>query len=180
VSPWRRNIPATGASVREIDLSVTRAVYTFVFLCKMFLARLRCPSANRLCSVRYAQTTMMQAPDLQAILGKDLHWECRTSAEPVVIIDIRPAEEYKSFHVIGTISLPFTEAEKEDFSTIPKERSVFVFGGDKGQYEAEAISVVRKIAAVHPCVKFVRGGPDEIRQSGFLYSKEVDRPANWE
>jgi hypothetical protein len=65
---------------------------------------------------------------IDAITGKDLYFECWHSGRPLVMIDARPAESYAKFHIMGTVSVPYTEADKEDFTTIPKDRQVFVLG----------------------------------------------------
>jgi hypothetical protein len=77
---------------------------------------------------------------------------------------------------MGAISIPAESATLEDIDDIPRERPVYIHGSSDADGEAAAISLAAKIAALPraPKVLIVRGGPNEIRQSGFIYINDVE------
>jgi len=62
----------------------------------------------------------------------------------IVVIDVRPYEEYKNGHIPGSISMPFPELEKR-LKEIPREAEIVAYC--RGPYcvlSAEAVSFLRK------------------------------------
>ena len=68
----------------------------------------------------------------------------RLQKKEVVVIDVRPSEEYKSAHIPGAISVPLSEL-KNKLDEIPRDREVVAYC--RGPYcvlSAEAMSILKK------------------------------------
>lgn len=68
----------------------------------------------------------------------------RMENEEVVMIDVRPSEEYKSGHIPGAISVPLSEL-KDKLKGIPKDREVIAYC--RGPYcvlSAEAMTILKE------------------------------------
>jgi hypothetical protein len=79
------------------------------------------------------------------------------------------------FRIVGAISIPADSVQPNDIDDIPRDRPVYVHGSSDADGEAAAISLASKILALPkaPKVHIVRGGPNEIRLSGFIYINDV-------
>jgi len=122
-----------------------------------------------------SSSTGVTSSSIPRVTPYELHWACR-SGEPPIILDARPAREHDVFRIMGAISIPAESATLEDIDDIPRERPVYVHGSSDADGEAAALSLASKIAALPraPKVHIVRGGPNEIRQSGFIYINDVE------
>ncbi len=68
----------------------------------------------------------------------------RVRSREVVVIDVRPAEEYEAGHIAGALSIPLSRLEKR-LSEIPREREVVAYC--RGLYcvmAAEAVRLLRR------------------------------------
>jgi len=108
--------------------------------------------------------------DIPRVTGRDLHWVLRDSGDKIIFIDARPQTEYKLFHILGTINVPADTFKLTDVQDIPMERAVYVCSGHDSEHLA--VRVAEQLKTIHPRVSIVLGGPDVIRQSGFLYYRE--------
>jgi len=110
--------------------------------------------------------------DIPRVTGKDLHWACREGERPV-IIDARPKQEYDMFHILGTLNIPLATFKPEDLAGLPTDRPVYVCSGHDS--ETLAVGLAEHVKSLpHSRVHVVLGGPDVIRQGGFLYYKDYE------
>jgi rhodanese-related sulfurtransferase/DNA-binding transcriptional ArsR family regulator len=68
----------------------------------------------------------------------------RVRSGEVVVIDVRPAEEYEAGHIAGALSIPLSRLEKR-LSEVPREREVVAYC--RGPYcvmAAEAVRLLRR------------------------------------
>ena len=78
---------------------------------------------------------------LDAISGDELLARLK-SGEPLVVVDVRPAEEYQAAHVAGAVSIPLAELEQR-LRELPREREIVAYC--RGPYCAFAPEAVRML-----------------------------------
>jgi len=78
---------------------------------------------------------------LEAISGDELLARLRAGT-PLVIVDVRPAEEYQAAHIAGAVSIPLEELERR-LRELPSEREVVAYC--RGPYCAFAPEAVRTL-----------------------------------
>lgn len=80
------------------------------------------------------------------------------------------------FRIVGAISLPADTVTDDDISDIPRDRPVYVHASADAEGDAAALKLASRLLALPspPKVHIVRGGPNEIRQSGFIYINDVE------
>src|SRR6266568_7231132 len=66
-----------------------------------------------------------RTPQLEAISGDELLARLR-SGESLVVVDVRPTEEYQAAHVAGAVSIPLAELEQR-LRELPREREVVAY-----------------------------------------------------
>ncbi|MFQ6115769.1 MAG: ArsR/SmtB family transcription factor [bacterium] len=94
--------------------------------------------------------------DMQPISKEEL-WR-RIQNKEVIVIDVRPPEEYKKGHISGALSIPLTELENR-LQEIPQDREVVAYC--RGRYcvlSAEAMKVLRE--AGYQAVRLREGLPE--------------------
>lgn len=102
---------------------------------------LRDASAARLSDVERAAHDYV-GEDVEAIDGDELR--ARLDRGDVVVIDVRPAEEYESGHIAGSKSIPIEELEQR-LEELPKDRDVVAYcRGPFCAYAHEAVRRLRK------------------------------------
>ncbi len=80
---------------------------------------------------------------LEAVSGDELLARL-TAGEPLVVVDVRPAEEYKAGHIAGAVSIPLEELEQR-LRELPNDRGVVAYC--RGPYCAFAHEAVRTLRA---------------------------------
>src|SRR5579859_5575142 len=74
---------------------------------------------------RLVETYVGARDDLEPIDRHELRKRMR-SGEPLVVIDVRPAEEYKAGHIPGARSVPLDELEKR-LRELPRRREIVAY-----------------------------------------------------
>jgi rhodanese-related sulfurtransferase/DNA-binding transcriptional ArsR family regulator len=100
---------------------------------------LRDASAARLSDVERAAQDYV-GDDVEAIDGDELR--ARLERGDVVVIDVRPEEEYESGHIAGSKSIPIEELEQR-LEELPKDREVVAYC--RGPFCAYAHEAVRRL-----------------------------------
>jgi rhodanese-related sulfurtransferase len=100
---------------------------------------LRDASAARLSDVERAAHDYV-GEDVEAIDGDELR--ARLERGDVVVIDVRPKEEYDSGHIAGSRSIPIEELEQR-LEELPKDRDVVAYC--RGPFCAYAHEAVRRL-----------------------------------
>ena len=107
-----------------------------------FWVALRSLAAERLPGVQgLVEAYLGSREGLEAISGDELLARLR-SGEPLVVVDVRPAEEYQAAHVAGAVSIPLAELEQR-LRELPREREVVAYC--RGPYCAFAPEAVRTL-----------------------------------
>src|SRR6266851_3816676 len=107
-----------------------------------FWVALRSLAAERLPGVRgLVEAYLGSREGLEAISGDELLARLR-SGEPLVVVDVRPTEEYQAAHVAGAVSIPLAELEQR-LRELPREREIVAYC--RGPYCAFAPEAVRTI-----------------------------------
>src|SRR5438132_11308852 len=75
------------------------------------------------------------------VFGDELLARLR-AGEPLVVVDVRPAEEYQAAHVAGAVSIPLAELEQR-LRELPREREVVAYC--RGPYCAFAPEAARTL-----------------------------------
>ncbi|OHE64194.1 MAG: ArsR family transcriptional regulator [Treponema sp. RIFOXYC1_FULL_61_9] len=124
---------------------------------------------------RAAKAYFDGADGMQPIGREELMERARTG--DVVVLDVRPAEEYESGHIAGALSIPLEELEKR-LSGIPLDCEIVAYC--RGPYcvlAAEAVRLLRQRG--RKAVRFAEGYP-EWRDAGLpveTFAPEDFRPA---
>jgi rhodanese-related sulfurtransferase len=100
---------------------------------------LRDASASRLAEVERAAQDYL-GEEVERIDRDELR--ARLAREEVVLIDVRPAEEYASGHIPGAKSIPFDELEQR-LQELPKDREVVAYC--RGPFCAYAHEAVHRL-----------------------------------
>jgi DNA-binding transcriptional ArsR family regulator len=95
-----------------------------------FLEELRALAAERLADVERAKRDYLGAPEPQVeVTGQELLR--RVKRGEVVLIDVRPAEEYAAAHLPGALSVPIDELQ-ERLSELPRSKEIVSYS--RGPY----------------------------------------------
>jgi rhodanese-related sulfurtransferase len=87
----------------------------------------------------------------------------RVRAGEVVVLDVRPAEEYRAGHIVGALSVPLEELEQR-LGSLPKEREVVAYC--RGPYCVLAPEAVRILRAHGYAARRMEDGVGEWRARG--------------
>ena len=107
-----------------------------------FWVALRSLAAERLPGVeRLVEAYLGSREGLEPISRKELLARLR-AGEPLVVVDVRPVEEYRAGHLPGAMSIPLDELE-ERLRELPREREIVAYC--RGPYCAFAPEAVRTL-----------------------------------
>jgi len=108
-----------------------------------FFRSLRVLSESRLAEVERVRDEYMQSRGaMEPVGGEELLRRVRE--REVVVLDVRPAEEYRAGHIPGAISVPVSELKKR-LADLPKGREIVAYC--RGPYcvmAIEAVELLRK------------------------------------
>lgn len=106
-----------------------------------FSVQLRRLAESRLADVeRIKRQFFATSDDLDAVSGKELLGRVRRGE--VVLLDVRPAEEYGAGHLPGAISIPHDELKRR-LSELPKNRRVIAYcRGPYCVFASEAVKLL--------------------------------------
>jgi rhodanese-related sulfurtransferase len=126
---------------------------------RLWLA-LRDVSAARLAEVERAVRDYLGA-EVEAVDRAELRK--RLAKGDVVLLDVRPGEEYAAGHIEGARSIPLDELD-ERLAELPKETEVVAYC--RGPFCAYAHEAVRRLRASGRCARRLEGGWPEWRLAG--------------
>lgn len=125
---------------------------------------LRSLAAERLPAVKsLVETYLGSREDLEPISGKELLARLK-AGEPLVVIDVRPVEEYQAAHLPGAVSIPLGELEQR-LRELPRDRQVVAYC--RGPYCAFAPEAVRTLQAHGYDARHLADGLPEWAAAGF-------------
>ena len=137
-----------------------------------FWVALRSLAAERLPGVTgLVEAYLGSRESLEAISGDELLARLR-GGEPLVVVDVRPAEEYQAAHVAGAVSIPLAELERR-LRELPREREVVAYC--RGPYCAFAPEAVRTLREHGYAARYLTDGLPEWADAG--RSIEVQGPS---
>lgn len=107
-----------------------------------FWVGLRSLAAERLPGVQgLVEAYLGSREGLEAISGDELLARLN-AGDPLVVVDVRPVEEYRAAHVAGAVSIPLAELERR-LRELPRDREVVAYC--RGPYCAFAPEAVRTL-----------------------------------
>lgn len=108
-----------------------------------FWVALRSLAAERLPGVQgLVEGYLGSREGLEAINGDELLARMKTG-EPLVVVDVRPVEEYQAAHVVGAVSIPLEELEQR-LRELPQDREIVAYcRGPYCAFAPEAVSTLR-------------------------------------
>jgi rhodanese-related sulfurtransferase len=108
-----------------------------------FFLRLRTLAEGRLGELERVKKQFCGAgADLNGVNGKELLALVRRGR--VLLLDVRPAEEYEAAHIAGAISIPHDDLKRR-LSELPRERKIVAYC--RGPYCVFAIEAVKVLRA---------------------------------
>ncbi len=125
---------------------------------------LRSLAAERLPAVRsLVETYLGSREDLEPISGEELLARLK-AGEPLVVVDVRPVDEYRAAHIPGAVSIPLDELEQR-LREIPRDREIVAYC--RGPYCAFAPEAVRTLLAHGYVARHLADGLPEWAAAGF-------------
>jgi rhodanese-related sulfurtransferase/DNA-binding HxlR family transcriptional regulator len=142
---------ASGVVARERD--GTRVNYSLAGedVLRLWL-ELRDASATRVAEVERAARDYL-GDEVEAISREELLKRLR--ANEVVLVDVRPAEEFEAGHIDGAISIPLDELD-ERLAELPADREIVAYC--RGAFCAYAHEAVRTLRAEQRAARRLEGG----------------------
>jgi len=109
-----------------------------------FWTSLRSLGANRLADVeRLVEAYVGSRNGLEPVSRKELHKRMR-SGEQLVVLDVRPKDEFEAGHLLGAVSIPLAELERR-LRQVPKNREIVAYcRGPYCAFAPEAVRVLKK------------------------------------
>jgi rhodanese-related sulfurtransferase/DNA-binding HxlR family transcriptional regulator len=140
-----------------------------------FWVALRSLAAERLPGVQgLVEAYLGSREGLEAISGRELLARLR-AGEPLVVVDVRPAEEYQAAHVAGAVSIPLAELERR-LRELPREREVVAYC--RGPYCAFAPEAVRTLREHGYAARYLTDGLPEWDDAGRGVEAAANNGAN--
>lgn len=128
-----------------------------------FWVALRSLAAERLPGVQgLVEAYLGSREGLDAISGGELLARLR-GGEPLVVVDVRPAEEYQAAHVAGAVSIPVAELERR-LRELPQDREIVAYC--RGPYCAFAPEAVRTLREHGYAARYLTEGLPEWADAG--------------
>src|SRR5207253_10916235 len=128
-----------------------------------FWVALRSLAAERLPGVQGLVDAYLGSREaLEAISGDELLARLR-AGDPLVVVDVRPAEEYRVAHLAGAVSIPLAELERR-LRELPRDREVVAYC--RGPYCAFAPEAVRTLREHGYTARYLTDGLPEWADAG--------------
>lgn len=138
-------------------------------VCDFFFA-MRDLAADRYAEVAMAVNQYFDAPDhMEPIDREDLM--ARAAQGAVLVIDVRPREEYEAGHIPGAISVPLTELE-DRLPTLPQDAEIVAYC--RGPYCVLAPQAVHLLTTHGYHARRLREGLPEWRRAGLPVQTGAD------
>jgi rhodanese-related sulfurtransferase/predicted transcriptional regulator len=163
-----QGLHAAGLVVRSRTGTLTRYALAGDDVLALWLA-LRNTSAARLAEVERAAREYL-GDGVEAIGREELM--ARLGRGDVVLVDVRPAEEFAAGHIEGARSIPLEELERR-LAELPRDREIVAYC--RGPFCAYAHQAVRGlVAAGHSARRLEEGWPE------WKLAEQTDSPPNKE
>jgi rhodanese-related sulfurtransferase len=128
-----------------------------------FWVTLRSVAAERLPGVEGLVKAYLGAREgLEPISGEELLARLK-GGEPLVVVDVRPAEEYAAAHISGAVSIPLPELERR-LRELPRDLEIVAYC--RGPYCAFAPEAVRMLREHGYAARHLREGLPEWAAAG--------------
>jgi rhodanese-related sulfurtransferase len=128
-----------------------------------FWVALRSLSAERLPGVKgLVEAYLGSREGLEPISADELLGKLK-AGEPLVVVDVRPAEEYRAGHVAGAVSIPLEELEHR-LRELPRDREIVAYC--RGPYCAFAPEAVRTLREHGYAARHLAEGLPEWKAAG--------------
>ena len=147
---------SSGVVTRERDGTRVRYALAGDDIVQLWLD-LRDASARRLAEVERAARNYL-GDDVEAISRDELRKRLRRN--DVVLVDVRPAEEFQAGHIDGALSIPLDELEQR-LAELPPDAEIVAYC--RGEFCAYAHEAVRELRAAGRCARRLDGGWPEWR-----------------
>ena len=130
-------VAATRDGTRMRYRLASPAVYRF-WVALRSLAVERLPGVERL-----VEAYLGSRDELEPISREELLTRLR-AGEPLVVVDVRPSEEYQAAHLPGAVSIPLDQLQ-ERLRELPRRRQIVAYcRGPYCAYAPEAVRVLRR------------------------------------
>ena len=140
-----------------------------------FWVALRSLAAERLPGVQGLVDAYLGSREaLEAISGDELLARLR-AGDPLVVVDVRPAEEYRVAHLAGAVSIPLAELERR-LRELPRDREVVAYC--RGPYCAFAPEAVRTLREHGYAARYLTDGLPEWADAGRGVEAAANNGAN--
>ncbi len=128
-----------------------------------FWVGLRSLAAERLPGVKgLVEAYLGSGEDLEPMSREELLTRLE-AGEPLVVVDVRPAEEYRAAHIPGAVSIPLDELEKR-LRELPRNGQIVAYC--RGPYCALAPEAVRTLRAHKYAARHLADGLPEWAAAG--------------
>jgi rhodanese-related sulfurtransferase/DNA-binding transcriptional ArsR family regulator len=168
------NTSAHLQALREARLVETRKDGLFVHyrvaddVVLRLMGVLRQVADSRLAEVdRLVQSYLGDRATMDAIGFDEL--KARLKAQSVILLDVRPAEEYAAGHIAGAISIPHDQLD-DRLREIPRDKEVVAYC--RGPYCVFADQAVASLARKRRKARRLEGGFPEWKSAGLPVSKK--------
>jgi rhodanese-related sulfurtransferase/DNA-binding transcriptional ArsR family regulator len=132
------------------------------------LGNVRKVAEARLAEVdRLVESFFVDRANMDAIGFDEL--KARLKAESVILVDVRPAEEYQAGHIAGAISIPFDQID-ERLREIPRDKEVVAYC--RGPYCVFADQAVASLTRKRRKARRLDGGFPEWKSAGLPVSRK--------
>jgi rhodanese-related sulfurtransferase len=128
-------VATTRNGTRVLYRLASPGVYHF-WVALRSLAAERLPGVQRLVEAYLGSRDGLEPIRIDELLAR------LKAGEPLVMVDVRPAEEYRAAHVAGAISIPLEELEQR-LRELPRDREIVAYC--RGPYCAFAPEAVRTL-----------------------------------
>jgi rhodanese-related sulfurtransferase/biotin operon repressor len=136
-----------------------------------FWVGLRLLAAERLPGVKgLVEAYLGSREGLEPVSGEELLARLE-AGEPLVVVDVRPVEEYRAAHLPGAVSIPLDELERR-LRELPQERQIVAYC--RGPYCAFAPDAVRTLRAHGYDARHLSDGLPEWVAAGNDVESEMD------
>jgi rhodanese-related sulfurtransferase len=128
-----------------------------------FWVSLRSVAAERLPGVRSLVEAYLGTQEgLEPISAEELVARLK-GGDPLLVVDVRPAEEYAAAHILGAVSIPLPELERR-LRELPRDRIIVAYC--RGPYCAFAPEAVRMLREHGYAARHLREGLPEWAAAG--------------